>query len=113
MGHRQEGGRRDPVSLPRDKIELEQTEEDEEEDKTDRRRRRCLKNRKAPRPIANHPGPRSSMDLDPGVEMQWAGGPPAYHNRGEVRNKNPGRSIQTARIHTHNRHKKKTIIKKG
>ena len=32
-------------------------------------------NRKAPEPIAKHPGPRSTMDLDPGVEMQWAGGP--------------------------------------
>ena len=31
--------------------------------------------RRTPRPTANHPGPRSTMDLDPGVEMQWAGGP--------------------------------------
>ena len=30
---------------------------------------------RAPQPIANHPGPRSTMDLGPGVEMQGAGGP--------------------------------------
>ena len=34
---------------------------------------------RAPGPIANHPGPRSAMDLDPGVEMQWARGPRTEH----------------------------------
>ena len=37
--------------------------------------------RKAPGPIANHPGPRSARDLDPGVEMQWAGGPRTEHGK--------------------------------
>ena len=45
------------------------------------------------------------MDLDPGVEMQWAGGPHAFHNRGEVRNKNPERSTQTETNQTHHRTK--------
>ena len=46
-----------------------------------RKKKKINKNRKAPRPIANHPGPRSTMDLDPGVEMQWAGGPEAVAER--------------------------------
>ena len=35
--------------------------------------------KRAPGPIAKHPGPRSAMDLDPGVKMQWAGGPKQAH----------------------------------
>ena len=40
----------------------------------DQRGGRERQTERAPGPIANHPGPRSTMDLDPGVEMQGAGG---------------------------------------
>ena len=50
----------------------------------DQKEGRKRQTRKAPGPIANHPGPRSTMELDPGVEMQWAGGPRSSRNKGEA-----------------------------
>ena len=35
------------------------------------------------------------MDLDPGVEMQWAGGPRAYLTQGEAWDQKPRASNQT------------------
>ena len=57
------GGRRDPFPKPGDK----RTRNKKREGETDRKG--------APQHIANHPGPRSTMNLDPGVEMHGSGGP--------------------------------------
>ena len=65
-GFQQEGGRRDPFSQPGDKG-------------PDQGGGRENQTKRAPGPIAKHPGPRSAMDLDPGVKMQWAGGPNQAH----------------------------------